>query len=75
MENTEFHIKKGDRVWVQTYNERDCSFYPRPAVVIATLHLRISFQEFPYVALRYLDDHSCACVPYKQISGIYDKSP
>ena len=42
---------------------------------IATLHLRISCEVVPYVALRYLDNRSCACVPYEQISGICEKSP
>ena len=55
MKNTELHIKKGDHVWVQIYNGRDYSFHPRLAEVIATLHLRISCEVVPYVALRYLD--------------------
>ena len=35
----------------------------------------LSCEVVPYVALRYLDNHSCACVPYEQICGICDKSP
>ena len=75
MKNPELHIKKGDHVWVQIYNALDYAFHLRLAEVIATLHLRISCEVVPYVALRYLDNRSCACVPYEQISGICEKSP
>lgn len=75
MKNTELHIKKGDHVWVQIYNGRDYSFHPRLAEVIATLHLHISCEVVPYVALRYLDNHSCASSLMNKICGICDKSP
>ena len=37
MKNIELSIKRGDRVWVKVYNERNGSFTSRMAEVISTV--------------------------------------
>ena len=61
MKNIELPIKRGDRVWVKVYNERNGSFTSRMAEVISILQMYVSGADVPYVALRYLDDRSYGC--------------
>ena len=56
MKNIELSIKRGDRVWVKVYNERNGSFTSRMAEVISILQMYVSGADVPYVALRYLDE-------------------
>lgn len=56
MKTIELPIKRGDRVWVKVYNERNGSFTSRMAEVISILQMYVSGADVPYVALRYLDD-------------------
>ena len=69
------HIfKRGDRVWVKVYNERNGSFTSRMAEVISILQMYVSGADVPYVALRYLDDRSYGCIPYEQVTEVCDES-
>ncbi len=74
MKNIELPIKRGDRVWVKVYNERDGSFTLRKAEIISILQMYVSGADVPYVALRYLDDRSYACIPYEQITEVCGES-
>ena len=74
MKNIELPIKRGDRVWVKVYNERNGSFTSRMAEVISILQMYVSGADVPYVALRYLDDRSYGCIPYEQVSEVCDES-
>ena len=74
MKNIELPIKRGDRVWVKVYNERNGSFTSRMAEVISILQMYVSGADVPYVALRYLDDRSYGCIPYEQVTEVCDES-
>lgn len=74
MKNIKLPIKRGDRVWVKVYNERDGSFTLRKAEIISILQMYVSGADVPYVALRYLDERSYACIPYEQITEVCGES-
>lgn len=74
MKNIELSIKRGDRVWVKVYNERNGSFTSRMAEVISILQMYVSGADVPYLALRYLDDRSYGCIPYEQITEVCGES-
>ena len=63
MKTIELPIKRGDRVWVKVYNERNGSFTSRMAEVISILQMYVSGADVPYVALRYLDDPAMDVFP------------
>ncbi|MFR1085809.1 MAG: hypothetical protein ACLSFW_24820 [Bacteroides cellulosilyticus] len=65
MKNIELPIKRGDRVWVKVYNERNGSFTSRMAEVISILQMCASGQMYrmQHYALLWTTA-ACGCIPW-----------
>lgn len=74
MKQDNLELKKGDCIWVQSYDHYGLPSHFRMAEVIRFMQISACCNDSAYVVLKYLDaeDTVYECVPLNRVKGFCD---
>lgn len=75
MKRIDKSLKKGDRIWVQTYNSWGEPLRLRVAEVIAVMRISVYTKDASYAAVHFLDNNKInyECISFEQVKGFWEE--